>query len=208
MTRTTRISSPGQLLVEGNDQRNFFEALCAHLGIRDAQVRNFGGVDELGGFLQAFVRMPGFEEVSGVGVVRDAETSAHAAFQSARSALERAGLIPPASAGQWFGDGDPKTGVLALPDGRNPGMLETLLCRTLEGLEVARCIDSFFDCVKALPGTAIDRPDKARAFAYLTTRRNPHHSVGVAARRGAWDLDHPVLEDARAFLTALFRGGR
>lgn len=205
MTRTTRISSPGQLLVEGNDQRNFFEALCAHLGIRDAQVQDFGGVGELGRFLQAFVRAPGFGEVSSVGVVRDAETSADAALQSARSALERAGLIPPAAAGR-FGDGDPKTGVLALPDGRSPGMLETLLCRTLEGLEVDRCIDSFFDCAKALPGTAIDRPDKARAFAYLTTRRDPHHSVGVAARRGAWDLDHPALEGARAFLTALFRG--
>ncbi len=35
----------------------------------------------------------------------------------------------------------------------------------------------------------------------------PREAAGVAAKGkdGAWDLDHPALEGARAFLTALFR---
>ena len=50
--RPTPIKAPTQLLVEGNDQRNFFEAFAAHLGLHDVQVRNFGGVDEPRAFLE------------------------------------------------------------------------------------------------------------------------------------------------------------
>lgn len=191
-----------QLLVEGNDQRNFFQACVDHLGIEDAQIQNFGGVDELRGFLQAFVRAPDFNAVRSIGIVRDAERSAHSALQSIRSSLEGADLTPPAASGR-FGVGDPRAGILVLPDGRGPGMLETLLCRTLEGLEVNRCIDAFFACVEALPGVTIEKAAKARAFAYLTTRPDPHHSVGIAAKGGHWNLDHPALEDVRSFLRAL-----
>lgn len=161
MERRTSIEAPTQLLVEGNDQRNFFEAFAAHFGLHDVQVRSFGGVDELRGFLAGFVRMPGFATVRGLGVVRDAEGSAADAFRSVRPALENAGLAPPPASGR-FGGGAPKTGVLILPDGEGPGMLETLLCRTFAGLEIDRCIESFFACVEALPETAVRTPDKAR----------------------------------------------
>lgn len=205
MERRTSIEAPTQLLVEGNDQRNFFEAFAAHLGLHDVQVRSFGGVDELRGFLAGFVQTTGFATVRGLGVVRDAETSAADALRSVRSALENAGLAPPPASG-LFGGGAPKTGVLILPDGEGPGMLETLLCRTFTGLEIDRCIESFFACVEALPETAIRTPDKARAFAFLATRPDPHHSVGVAAMRGDWDLDHAAFGPARAFLEALRAG--
>ena len=204
--RPTSIKAPTQLLVEGNDQRNFFEAFAAHLEIRDVQIWNFGGVNELCGFLPGFVQTTGFfKTVRSLGVVRDAETSAADAFRSVRSALEKVGLVPPPASGR-FGDGAPKTGVLILPDGEGPGMLETLLCRTFADLEIDRCIESFFACVQALPETAIRTPDKARAFAYLATRPNPHHSVGVAAKGGDWNLDHAAFGPARAFLEALWAG--
>ena len=45
-----------QLLVEGNDQRNFFRAFVRHLAIEDAQIWNYGGVNDLGRFLRAFVK--------------------------------------------------------------------------------------------------------------------------------------------------------
>lgn len=44
MERRTSIEAPTQLLVEGNDQRNFFEAFAAHLRLHDVQVRSFDGV--------------------------------------------------------------------------------------------------------------------------------------------------------------------
>ena len=163
-------------------------------------------MDELGGFLPGFVQATGFfKTVRSLGVVRDAEKSADGAFRRVRSALEDVGLVPPPASGR-FGSGAPKTGVLILPDGEGPGMLETLLCRTLAGLDIDRCIESFFACVEALPETAVRNPDKARAFAYLATRPNPHHSVGVAAKGGDWNLDHAAFGPARAFLEALWAG--
>ncbi len=47
MTGSIQIKSEIQLLVEGNDQRNFFEAFIEHLSRANIQVQNFGGVNDL-----------------------------------------------------------------------------------------------------------------------------------------------------------------
>ena len=72
------IKRPVQLLVEGKDPLNFFGALTGHLGLAGVQVQNYGGINELGGFLKAFVMAPGFASVTDLGVVRDAEGPAGA----------------------------------------------------------------------------------------------------------------------------------
>ena len=54
-----------------------------------------------------------------------------------------------------------------------------------------------------MEGVELSRGDKSRAHAYIATRSQPQHSVGVAALRGYWDMAHPALADARRFLTAL-----
>ena len=203
MRRQTGISKEKQLLVEGNDQRNFFEAFLAHLGISNlVQVHNFGGVRDLRSFLSAFVRMPDFNSVASVGIVRDAEASEPAAFQSVRSSLLNANLPAPTQTGAPS-VGVPVVTVLVLPGGGEPGMLETVLCRTLVGEEVNRCIDDYFECVEALPDISISNPHKARAYAYLATKPSSHHSVGVAAKAGVWNLEHPVFNDVREFLVSL-----
>ena len=199
----TGLSKPKQLLVEGNDQRNFFEEFARHLGLADAvQVRNFGGVHELRGFLAAFVKMPDFGSVRSVGIVRDAEGSEDDAFRSVQSALENANLAVPAAIAEPMEE-DPRVAVLILPGDGNPGMLETVLCRTFVGEHTNRCIDEFFECVEEAPDTSIRNPDKARAFAYLATKRSPHHSVGVAAKAGVWNLDHAAFDGVRDFLNGL-----
>ena len=117
MVQPTRIERPVQLLVEGKAEQNFFGAFTRHLGFQDTpQIQEFGGVDGLRGFLQGFVNSPGFDSVTSIGIVRDAEESAEAARQSVESSLRNAGLPAP---------GDPEAGstpavqVLILPDGEN-----------------------------------------------------------------------------------------
>ena len=52
MPRAEEIKSEIQLLVEGNDQRNFFEAFISHIyRSQISRFRTFGGVSELSGFL-------------------------------------------------------------------------------------------------------------------------------------------------------------
>ena len=187
-----------QLLVEGNDQRNFFEALAKHLSKPDIQMQNFGGVNEFHGFLSGFVRISNFAKVRSIGIVRDAETSAGAAFQSVQLALKKAGLPVPTHAGQPI-SGPPMISVFILPDNRQPGMLETLLCQTFAETAEDRCIDAYFACVGVTP----HRRAKARVRAWLATKPEPHVSVGVAAKKDYWNLKDTVFADLRKFLSAL-----
>ena len=196
------IESEIQILVEGNDQRNFFEAFIDHLSLANIQIHNFGGVGQLRDFLEGLVDATGFQAVKSVGIVRDAETSAQAAFQSVQSSLRNAGLPVP-NRPEERTDGSPAVTVLILPDNNRPGMLETLLNETFANTPVDDCINAFFGCVEDASGVSIQRPHKARAQAYLATKPEPHLSVGVAAKRDYWDLDHPIFDQLRQFLTAL-----
>ena len=203
MPEIAEITSPIQLLVEGNDQRNFFEAFIEHLSLDNIQIQNFRGVSELRGFLLVLVNAPGFREtVKSVGIVRDAETSAQAAFQSVRSSLENAGLPVPNQPERRAGS-SPAVTVLILPGDNSPGMLETLLNETFANTPEEACINAFFECVEDSSGVPIQRPHKARAQAYLATKPEPHLSVGVAAKQSYWDLDHDVFSRVRQFLRAL-----
>lgn len=200
MPRAIQIESAVQLLVEGNDQRNFFEAFINHLAIENIQVQNFGGVDELRSFLLALADAPNFHEtVRSIDIVRDAETSATGAFQSVQTSLANAGLPVPGSPGKRTG-ASPIVTALILPDENRQGMLETLLCESFAGTPVDQCIDGFFRCVERFPDVSVGRPDKARARVYLTTKPDPHLSVGVAAKKGYWDLQHSVFNNVRDFL--------
>ena len=202
MPRAEEIKSAIQLLVEGNDPRNFFEAFVEYLSLANFQIQNFGGVSELGGFLRAFVNAPDFSTVQSLGIVRDAETSAGSAFQSVQSSLKNAALPVPDSPEKLTGS-SPAVAVLILPGDGRQGMLETLLCESFADTPVDSCIDEFFECVEDLPRVSIQRRDKARAHAYVTTRPEPHVSVGVAAKNGYWKLDHAAFDSVRDFLTMI-----
>ncbi len=197
-----------QLLVEGKDQKNFFETFIKHLTLQGIQVHNFGGRTELKSFLQLLVNAANFETVSSIGIIRDAEECAQSVFQSVQSSLRnlrnlRNGDLPVPSAVGKRSDGRPAVTVLILPDGANPGMLETLLCESFAGDPVNRCIDNLFECVDPLPDTSSDRRDKARAHVYLATKPHPEVSVGVAAQKDYWCLDHEVFSDVRNFFKGL-----
>ena len=196
------IESETQILVEGNDQRNFFEAFIAHLSLTNIQIQNFGGVGQLRDFLEGLVDVTGFQAVKSIGIVRDAETSAQGAFQSVQSSLRNAGLSVPNQPEERAGS-SPAVTVLILPGDNSPGMLETLLNETFANTPEDACINAFFECVEAVPTVSINNPAKARAYAYLTTKPNPHHSVGMAAKQSYWDLDHDVFSRVRQFLRAL-----
>lgn len=207
MPKAIQIESAIQLLVEGNDQRNFFEAFISHLSLENIQVQDFGGVSQLRGFLLALADAPNFHEiVQSVGIVRDAETSAAEALQSVRSSLDNAGLPVPDSPGKRT-ETNPTVTALILADENRQGMLETLLCESFAATPVDQCINDFFRCVERLPGVAVRRSDKARARVYLTTKPDPHLSVGVAAKRSYWDLRHDVFSRIREFLQMIATTG-
>ena len=205
MPKPLQPASAIQLLVEGKDQCNFFGVLVDYLKIEDIQIQDFGGVNELRGFLGVMVKQSGFRDaVRMLGIVRDAETSAPGAFQSVRSSLCNAGLPVPARPGEPTG-GELAVNVLILPGDGDPGMLETLLCRTFADTAVDRCIDDFLRCFEKSEAKAcIRNRDKARAHAFLATRKMPQVSVGVAAQKRYWgEFDQDAFRGIRRFLSSL-----
>ena len=201
------IESNVQLIVEGRDQVGFSEALLRHLEITRVQIHDFGGVSQLRGFLGGFVATDGFSRVERIGVIRDAEDSAEDAFRSVQNALAEVGLAVPEQPEERT-EGRPSVSALILPGGGRAGMLETLLCESFAETPANGCIDRFFECMAGVSDSSIANPAKARVFAYLATTPSPRHSVGVAALRGQWDLDHSAFDDVRRFVEELASGAR
>jgi hypothetical protein len=192
-----------QLLVEGRSAEVLFEALLNRLTLSDIQIQNFGSKDELPGFLKALSSAPGFrEQVTSVGIIRDAETDARAAFQSVCGALRGAGLAVSAQvivpAGQ-----SPQVRVLILPDATMPGMLETICLRSVAADPVLECIEQYFKCVQQCTVSLPNNMDKARVQAFLASRSRPGLLLGQAARAGYWPWDSVAFDALKQFLRLL-----
>ena len=174
------------------------------LTVKDGvQIQNFGGTQDLRKFLRVFKRHPKFDEkVRRIGVIRDAETNFYAAFSSVQSSFVDAELPVPESHGT-FTKSPLSVGVMILPGESQNGMLETLLCKTISDCKINACIDKFFECIKSEAGVYVKRTEKARARVFITTKPEPHVSVGVAAKKGYWDLNHDEFTGVRNFLLEL-----
>ena len=175
------------------------------MGLEDIQVQNFGGVDELQGFLRGLQRQSGFAQmVVSLGIVRDAERDATAAFQSVYSALSNAGLRKP-DRSEAFEGKKPRVGVLILPDATTAGMLETLFLRSVANDPVMPCVDEYFNCVEQrLSSAKLPRiMEKARVQVFLASRREPVSPSRWAAHRGYWPWDNPAFDHVKQFLSNL-----
>jgi hypothetical protein len=204
MPMLRNITESKQLLVEGKDVEIIFSLFIEQMGISDLQIQDYGGVDEFPGFLEQFVFSHKFRSgnVVSLGIVRDAETSAEAAFQSICGALDRVKLTKPDLPLVPKGV-NPKINILILPDASTPGMLETLLLRAVANDPVMVCIDQYFDCINQQTEYLPSPIDKAKALAFLASRQNIKPLLGHAARAGYWNFNSSVYNDVRSFLKSL-----
>lgn len=198
------------LIVEGNDDRNFFQALVRRLSIGDVGIEPYDGKDNLRSYLSGLVVRRGFEKVRSLGIVQDANGSAGSAFQRVQDCLDKENLPVPLAPAKRYeatdhetnGRKPPAISVFVLPDCENPGSLETLLYKTLDR-EIDQCITNFLKCAESVIGDEPKNETKARVFAYLATREKPRHSVGMAAKQGVWDFDHPAFCGLKDFVRGL-----
>lgn len=191
------ITQQRQLLVEGADDKIFLIALLDHLGIDDIQIHEIGS-RQFGPPLKALVNAPHFETVTSVGVIRDGDANPGGALQSAQTAFTNAGLPQPAAQGA-VSSTKPRVGVMILPDGTNPGMLEDLCLDSVQADPVIPCVDDFFQCVGETP-----RPhQKARVAAFLASRPGLPLQLGRAAQHGVWPWASAEFDDLKTFLTDL-----
>lgn len=196
------IDASKQLIVEGDDEELFCVALLEHMGLREQfQIRNVKGNTRFRGYLKAVVNQPGFGDVTGLGILRDAEEDFDATHQSVRDDLRHADLPAPDDPGAVVAN-DPDTGYYLLPNNTDSGMLEDLCLSAVAEEEVFECVETFLDCVEE----ADDRPrnaSKAKTQAYLAAQDPPVRFLAVGAHRNHWNLDHPAFDSLKDFIRAL-----
>jgi len=205
------------LIVEGADEERFFRQLLKHLAITDVQIVKIEGKDNLFVKLRTLMADDGFDRVTSMGVVRDADHSAASSFQSVADIFARLGLAIPKKPGDFANKARKKVGVFIMPGGSASGMLEDLCLATVGDHPVSRHVQDFFS---ALTGTLsrrdpVDAPmqegtyyfpkneAKARVQAFLAGMHETVCGVGRGAECGFWNLDHASLVELKEFLRRL-----
>lgn len=202
-----RVESEHLLLVEGKDEYNLFTELTKRRLAESAggvQIVEAGGRTLFEARIRAILQDAARRRVTlrAVGVIRDADTNARAAWDSVHGALTRAGLQAPRTHGD-FSDGHPGVGIFIVPDGRAQGALETLCVRSLAETPGSDCVERYLACLRADGALESRNRDKSFAHAWLAGRRDPIARVGEAAQQGEWNFDHPAFAPLVHFIERL-----
>jgi hypothetical protein len=136
------------LIVEGKEDKFFFEALLKYLQITSIQVEPIGGKTQLARNLLELRGQAEFDTiVKTLAVVRDADDNPEGAFQSVCGALKNANLSVPTHHLQFTAD-LPQTGVLILPSITKMGALEDVcLAAIADNAILKSCVTEYFACV-------------------------------------------------------------
>ena len=204
------ITSDWLLLVEGKDEVNLFEELMKHCFDAEptVQVIDAGGVRKFPNRLRAIqAACRARPTLRSIGVVRDADNDAAGAFRSVCDHVRNTDYEPPAVHGE-LSDATPSIGVFIVPNGEEPGAIETLCRRSKEGDAAAACVDEFLNCLDEHAAMRSTNVDKSFAHAYLAAMQDPVARVGEGAMQGAWNFDSPAFAELSGFLRELASRGR
>ncbi len=199
---TFQITRSRLLVVEGVDEKLFFESLIGHMKLRDIQVLPVGGKTNLRSNLKALTLSPGFGDVVSLAVVRDADKDPIGAFQSVHNALEAVGLPAPASPLSPIGE-RPRVTVMILPTENASGALEDLCLQSVTRDPATACVEQYFQCLKKQGLPLPQNLSKARVQVFLASRQEAGRRLGEAAQAGYLPWDDKAFEQVRSFLRQL-----
>ncbi|MEX3924485.1 DUF3226 domain-containing protein [Paraburkholderia sp. BR10936] len=212
------IKKPKLLLVEGQDEIAFMGALFQVMNITDVQLWDAKGKTKMHGALGAVRLAPGFEAVTSIGVIRDADENAQGAFDSVKSSLATHGYPVPRQVGERAAKDGLTASVFIVPGNDVPGMLETLVWQSFEHEEVAQEAARFVErCSEILPAEQEGEqraagpsgwrrprsPEKARMQAFLATMIEALPRMGMGAEKGYFDLTHESFAALRGYIADL-----
>ena len=199
------ISSPKQLIVEGNDEVRLLKAMFKHFNIQGIQLQNCEGFDDFRKFLNAFMALSGFSDIQSLGIVADAESRRSGREQAIREALSAKGLPSPTGPLQVASNSRLSVAYLVIPSDKDSGMLENLCLDSIADDIGMPCVEYYFECIKhtSLAGPKDVWMPKARLHAFLASRDRPGMRLGEAAEKGIWDFDADVFDTLRRLLEIL-----
>jgi hypothetical protein len=224
-----RITCDRVLLVEGKDDATLYTGILRFLTAEKAvQVIPAGGAGELGRYgTYTAVLQRAESDLRGrplqvLAVIRDAGDEASSAFTSSQTALRVAleklqyrEVSVPRAVGEIRGGATrPWTGILIVPPSE-PGGLETVLWKSLDGLAAATSAREHVERCRETDPPPQPYPceveDKSRLYSVLAVGvhagRNirPTLSLSTATWQGLWDFGHPAFSVIVRFLEAVAR---
>lgn len=210
MDKKNEIQKTKLLLVEGNHERDVFEAWLKDLKRNDIQIMPIAGKTRLRENLQSLVKQSAYPTVMNLVVVRDADDNPVAAFVSVQDALMNAGLTAPKQPWLLTEGVIPRTGIVIVPDSDRQGALEELLLATVADDPLATPAHVFIEsAVATLTQSGHRQPppahrrSKAEIHAFLATHNEPDRDPGKAALAGVWRFDHESLKALAELLAAM-----
>lgn len=207
MSRRPKIEDcPHVLIVEGESDLQFVKWLLSDLPHASTTFfQKFQGKQSITnrGMLSTFLSPQLLEEKKSIGILVDADSNAQQTIESVRDAVEAAtGRV--LEEGRWHeAPGSARMGFFVLPDGSNPGELETLVWQALSSNEahhsMKATVEGFLKTMADL-GWPPKSPDKARVGAFLAAAHDEDPRVGAAARANRLQFDNTKLSRIRTFL--------
>lgn len=197
-----QITQEKLIVVEGKDDRQFFQSLLDYMQNSNIQIISFNGKDKYPSKLKALALNSNFISlVKKLAIVLDADNDASAAFQSICSSLTHAGLpIPPAVL--QYSVGNPQTIAIVIPPSSNTGKLESLCLSSVSQDPATSCVDSYINCLSLLPKFGMPHDIiKAKAHAFLSSRPEPDKKLGEAALAGYFPFSSAVFDQLRTTLS-------
>ena len=196
------------VLCEGRDAQGFLieylnsKALAHDQRFSDEiQVFDFGGNDNLSNSLMSLKNMDGFDQVTNLAIIRDAEKNYTKACQEINGSLKRCGFPSPESA-----EFD-RFGFLLFPLNNSAGTLEDLCLRILseKNKSILSSIDAFLATMESTCGRKYRRKHKNELYTYLSSSDEyVTMPLGIASKSGAFDWGSDELDPLKRFLTAGF----
>jgi hypothetical protein len=210
LDQRTSITQEKMILVEGQDEAYLFRALIKQQGLEDQiDVASFDGIKKLGPALKALRRIPGHQDLTAIGIVRDAEQDKDRAFQSVCDSLRGADLPQPPAPREFIGS-EPRIGVLILPVGPRRGNLEDVCLMSVQDNPAMECVERYFQCLgerlDRLPGTHLA---KACVKSFLVSREllEESHFEFIQQHLEEWVPqmpNAPSVEKIHAFLASRY----
>ena len=194
------------LLVEGKDEVNLLGRLikdCLKDDGQGIQILDVGSKDNFRPNLMA-IKIAAQSETTlhSIGIIRDADDNPKGSFDSVCSSLRSAGYEPPAAHAE-FSNATPSIGVFIVPDGTQPGAIETLCRRSVAGEAAAKCVDDYMECLTTNNALKSKNPDKSFTHAYLAAMEDPVARVGEGALQKVWDFQSPAFGALSQFVRDL-----
>ena len=193
------IEKPALLIGEGREEELFFCAMVNHLGLSSSiQVTQYGGKNNLQGFLAGLKAQTTFSKLSALGITRDADQDHVAALNSVKTAVQNSQLPNTLHVGTYI-----------LPKKDTSGALEALVIEAVSTYPNWPCVEQFMACVSENDQASLSptEMDKRRIHAWLSTLSDPELRLGLAAKKKFIPFDHvafsPITQFIQSLLTAV-----